>query len=71
MDFQFTAYQGNIITKRSMEYSVFANRFNIEVRSDPQLNRSQTELEEIGFIVTPQSLPFAALKISPVFCTLN
>nr|WP_241008862.1 YacL family protein [Aggregatibacter actinomycetemcomitans] len=37
MNFQFTAYQGNIIAKRSMEHSAFANRFNIEVRLDPQL----------------------------------
>ncbi|EHK89980.1 YacL family protein [Aggregatibacter actinomycetemcomitans] len=87
MNFQFTAYQGNIIAKRSMEHSAFANRFNIEVRLDPQListalsylenppaHRSSGgigELEEIGFIITPQSLPFAALKILPVFCTLT
>ncbi|MBN6065027.1 YacL family protein [Aggregatibacter actinomycetemcomitans] len=37
MDFQFTAYQGNIIAKCSMEHEAFANWFNIEVRSNPQL----------------------------------
>ena len=37
MDFQFTSHQGNTVAKCSMEHEAFANWFNIEVRSNPQL----------------------------------
>lgn len=35
MDFQFTAYQGTISAKCSMEHIALANWFNTEVRSNP------------------------------------
>lgn len=34
MDFQFTAYQGNVSVKCSMEHIALANWFNTEVRSN-------------------------------------
>ena len=37
MDFQFTYYNGNTVATCSMEHEAFANWFNIEVRSNPQL----------------------------------
>lgn len=37
MDFQFISHQGNTVAKCSMEHEAFANWFNIEVRSNPQL----------------------------------
>ncbi|BFU59647.1 MULTISPECIES: YacL family protein [Rodentibacter] len=35
MDFQFTAYSGNVSVKCSMEHIALANWFNTEVRSNP------------------------------------
>lgn len=37
MDFQFTAHQGNVTAKCSMEHIALANWFNAEVRSNPAL----------------------------------